>query len=141
VSADTPVYILDSFALLAYFQGEKGLSRVKMVLQQADRSACRACISLINLGEVAYITEREQGLSQAQAILAVVDELTIQVLPATRQAVLDAAHIKANYPLAYADAFAVVAAQAEKGVLLTGDPEMEAVEGLVPLEWLSTEMR
>ena len=49
---------------------------------------------------------------------------------------LDAAHIKAGYPLAYADAFVIAAPVALSGVILTGDPEFEIVEGLVQVEWL-----
>jgi ribonuclease VapC len=47
--------------------------------------------------------------------------------------VLAAAHIKARFPIAYADAFAVVAALEHGGVVLTGDPEFRplARAGLV----------
>jgi predicted nucleic acid-binding protein len=50
--------------------------------------------------------------------------------------VLDAAHIKANHALSYADAFAVAAAIRESATILTGDPEFETVESLVKIEWL-----
>ena len=38
------------------------------------------------------------------------ESLPIEVLPADNQTVLAAAHIKANHPISYADAFVVVAA-------------------------------
>ena len=136
MSADAPAYVLDSFALLVYLQGEAGMPRVKAVLEAAAQGSARVYLSLINLGELLYITEREQGLTQAQAVLAAVEQLPIQVLPATREAVLQAAHLKARYPLAYADAFAVAAALAQEGLLLTGDPEFAAIEALIRVEWL-----
>ncbi len=51
---------------------------------------------------------------------------------------LVAAHIKARVPISYADAFAVVPAQAHGGVVMTGDPVFErlATAGLVAVEWL-----
>jgi predicted nucleic acid-binding protein len=137
VNADLQTYVLDSFAMLAYLSGETSMSRVKEVMAQALQGECQIVLSLINLGEVIYITERELGLAQAQAALAAVEQLPIEVLPATREAVLAAAHIKATYPVAYADAFAVAAAQAYQGIVLTGDPEFKVVEELVAVEWLA----
>jgi predicted nucleic acid-binding protein len=93
-------------------------------------------ISLINLGEVVHITERERGLAEAQEVLAMVEQLPIEILPVDHQTVLAAAHIKAGYPVAYADAFAIVAAQEHEAMLVTGDPEFESVKDIVALEWL-----
>lgn len=134
---DVPVVVLDSFALLTYLGGEEGMERVRDILVEASQEHCRIVHSVINLGEVLYITEREVGLPQAQAVLASVEQLPIEILPATKESVLAAAHIKANYPVAYTDAFAVVAAIESGGTILTGDREFEQVEGLVKVEWLN----
>jgi predicted nucleic acid-binding protein len=136
MSAEPERYVLDSYALLAYLQGEPGMERVKAVLHAAEDDRCRVYCSWINLGEVLYITERGQGVWRARETLALVQALPIQMLEADSQAVLQAAHIKASHPLAYADAFAVAAALQEEAVILTGDPEFCAVEGLAPVEWL-----
>lgn len=50
--------------------------------------------------------------------------------------VLEAARIKALHPLSYADAFAVATAARFGATVVTGDREFEAVEGIVPIEWL-----
>ena len=133
---DIPVYILDSFAVLAYLQEEAGADEVKAILRQSLSKTCQVYFSIINLGEVIYITEREQSLQKAQKTLAALEQLPIQVLPASRGAVLAAAHIKARYPVAYADAFTIAAAQSMDGIILTGDPEFESVEQLVAVCWL-----
>lgn len=127
---------MDSFSLLAYLGGEAGEERVKEVLHEASHGSARTLLSLINLGEVAYITERERGLAKAQEVLAVIEQLPVEILPVDRQTVLAAAHLKAGYPVAYADAFAITAAQSHNGVILTGDPEFESVEGIVRIEWI-----
>jgi predicted nucleic acid-binding protein len=136
VSASTTLYVLDSFALLAYLGGEAGEGRVNEILHETSRGDNRTLMSLINLGEVVYITERERGLAKAQEALAIIEQLPIEVLSVDRQVVLGAAHVKANYPVAYADAFAITAAQANDGVLVTGDPEFEAVKDFVRIEWI-----
>ena len=136
VNASTAIYVLDSFALLAYLGGEEGEGRVKEILHDASRGESRVLLSLINLGEVVYITERERGLAKAQEVLAIIEQLPIEILPVDRQAVLGAAHIKAHYPVAYADAFTITAAQANDGMLVTGDPEFEAVKDVIRIEWI-----
>ncbi|MCJ7570059.1 MAG: type II toxin-antitoxin system VapC family toxin [Anaerolineales bacterium] len=136
MSASTTLYVLDSFALLAYLGGEAGEGRVNEILHETSRGDNRTLMSLINLGEVVYITERERGLAKAQEALAIIEQLPIEVLSVDRQVVLGAAHVKANYPVAYADAFAITAAQANDGVLVTGDPEFEAVKDFVRIEWI-----
>ncbi len=50
--------------------------------------------------------------------------------------VLEAARIKTQFPVSYADAFAVATAIKERAVLMTGDPELKHVEALVTIEWL-----
>jgi predicted nucleic acid-binding protein len=138
VAANTAAFVLDSFAVLAYLQGEAGMSRVTEVLKQAEADAYTIYLSLINLGEVLYITERENGLVEARRVLAAIDQLPVQIVPVSRYTVLAVAHIKARYPISYADAFAVVTAQDHKGVLITGDPEFESLakDEILSIEWL-----
>ena len=136
---DLPVYILDSYAVLAYLRGEPAGVRVREVLDQANSGRCRALLPMINLGEVAYIVERRYGLSKTQAILALLNQEPFEIVEADRSAILSAAHIKAGYALSYADAFVVAAAQSLGGVILTGDPEFQIVEELTPVEWLSAD--
>jgi ribonuclease VapC len=139
VATEPSAYALDSFALLAYLEGETGRLRVKELLGRADSGKCSLYLSLINLGEVLYITECESGLILAQRALAAIDQLPLQIVPVSRITVLAAAHIKARYPISYADAFAVVTAQDQHCVLLTGDPELHSVakDGLISVEWLT----
>jgi uncharacterized protein len=48
-----------------------------------------------------------------------------------------AAHLKAQYPIAYADAFALALAQSKEATLLTGDLEFRQAEKEVSIEWLA----
>ena len=123
--------------MLAYLGGETGMNRVIEVLSDAAQGNCHVLHSIINLGEVLYITERELGLASAHAVLAAVEQLSIEILPATKEVVLGAAHVKANFRVAYADAFAIVSAQEFTATLLTGDPEFEQVKDIVKIEWLN----
>jgi ribonuclease VapC len=138
VAARPAAYVLDGFALLSYLEGEAGMPRVRSILEGAAARRHSVYLSLINFGEALYITERERGLVAARRTLGAVDQLPVEIVPVSRATVLDAAHVKARFPISYADAFAVVAARDHGAVVLTGDPEFRplAEAGIVTVEWL-----
>jgi predicted nucleic acid-binding protein len=136
VSADRPRYVLDSFALLAYFGAEPGGPRVQALLAAATAEQVDVCLSIINYGELIYVTEREQGVFAARRAIAAVDQLPVTVVDADRRLTFAAAHVKAHHRLSYADAFAVALAQQMQATLVTGDPEFRAVEHVIAIEWL-----
>ena len=76
------------------------------------------------------------GLAQAQAVLAVIEQLPLGLLPVEQKDVLAAAHLKANHRISYADAFVVAAALESNATILTGDPEFRAVEKQVTIDWI-----
>ena len=93
-------------------------------------------MSVINLGEVLYLTDRRRGAEAAGAAMACVEQLPIQIVDADRAGTLRAARVKANYRVSYADAFAVALARELDATLVTGDPEFQHVEEIVPIRWL-----
>jgi predicted nucleic acid-binding protein len=80
-------------------------------------------MSWVNLGEVAYVLQRRLGPSGARSRIPEISAGLTLDLP-TAQRVLEAASIKAENRLSYADAFAVATALAHDAVLLTGAPEL-----------------
>ena len=91
-----PAFVLDSFALLAYLDGEAGMPRVRSVLAGAAAQRHTVYLSLINLGEALYITERERGLIAARRTLGAVDELPLELVPVSRATVLDRKSTRLN---------------------------------------------
>lgn len=139
--AELPIYILDAFALMAYLKGEPAAQRVRDLFIDGGDGRCHLCISIINLGEVLYNMERNHGISKAHEALTIIQSLPIEILPADDQTVFAAAHIKANHPISYADAFVVVAAQKLDGIIMTGDPEFQDITELAQIEWLKRKGR
>lgn len=133
------VYVLDSFAWLAYLRDEPGGVRVLELLESIldeNEGADSAYMSLINMGEVLYAIEREDGLGVAVSALAELDGSPIQMVEVTRNRVLAAAHLKASYRISYADAFAAALCEELDATLLTGDPEFRSLEHRINIEWL-----
>lgn len=134
--AKPSAYALDSFALLSYLQDEPVAPRIEQLLDDAGNEKCRVVLSTINLGELLYIIERRGGIAKSQDALALIRQLPIELEPADEQTIFTAAHIKANHPISYADAFVVAIAIQENATILTGDPEFKSVEDVVKIEWL-----
>lgn len=108
------------------------------ILDDAQTGRCGLFMSAVNLGEVAYIVERERGEGDAKEALDQIARLPITIRDATHRRCLRAARVKAQFPIAYADCFAVALAQDLGAAVVTGDPEFEKVGELVPVEWLPT---
>jgi predicted nucleic acid-binding protein len=136
VIKNRPIFILDSYALLAYLENEAGSQRVQDLFELSKKGVVSLLLSIINLGEVLYITERERGLPTTQKVLALIEELPIVIIEASRDIVFSAAHTKARYAISYADAFAAALTIQQKATLITGDPEFKTLEQEFLIEWL-----
>jgi uncharacterized protein len=131
-----PKFILDSYALLAYFQAEPAGAKVRDILKQASAGTVAAFLSVISLGEVYYIIARKKGEDRAGEIIEFISSLPVELVDATKERVLAAARVKAHYPVSYADAFVISTAIELTAVILTGDPEFKATESQAAILWL-----
>ncbi len=131
------VKLLDSFALLAYLNGEPGCGKVRDALAAARDGLCDLCMNEMNIGESYYILARKRGAEKADYLLdTILPGLPIRSVSNDFTSVIAAARIKAQYPLSFADCFAVETALSEGAAILTGDPEFKSVGHLVTVEWL-----
>jgi predicted nucleic acid-binding protein len=126
--------LIDSYALLAYLKQESNYHKVEDLLSSKET---HLLMNDINIGETFYILARERGLDQAEYFInAIFPNLPITKIGNTLTEVIDAAKIKAQYPISYADSFTVATAIREKAVIVTGDPDFKHVEKIVTIDWL-----
>lgn len=129
--------LLDSFALLAYLNQEKGYEKVLDVMSEAQESENPVLMNEINMGEVYYILSRNRGQEKADYFIeTILAALPISTVSNGFNDVIDAAKIKAEYPISFADCFAAATARKVDAVIVTGDPEFKKIEDLVAIEWL-----
>ena len=129
--------VLDSFALVGFFHKEPGWEKVRQILQELSSRGENALLSRINWGEFYYIIKRRVGKHKTDEAMTLLDQLPVEILPVDDLLVKEAAEIKADYPVAYADAFCIATAIRLNGHVLTSDPEFRSVETLVPVIWLT----
>ena len=129
--------VLDSFALVSFFHKEPGWQKVKDLFYELSAANQKALLSRMNWGEFFYIVKRRVGKRKAEETLALLEQLPITILSVDDEIVKEAAEIKADYPVSYADAFCIATARRSKGHILTNDPGFKSVQQLVTVDWLS----
>jgi uncharacterized protein len=132
------VKVLDSWALIAFFEDEPAADAVEELLHRATLGRHKLLLSAINWGEIYYNTMRETSRAEAEARVREIASLPVEIagigddLKMTRQAAI----FKATYRISYADAFAAALTKEKKAELITGDPEFKALGKEIKIAWL-----
>jgi len=130
--------VLDSWALIAFFEDEPAAEAVEKLLLQAAAQKHKLLLSVVNWGEVYYSTMRTVSQEAAEQKSQEIASLPIDIigvgedLALTRQAAI----FKSTKRMAYADCFAAALAKMRNAELVTGDPEFKEVEGEIKIAWL-----
>ena len=122
-------YVLDSYAMLAFFRNETGGEKVKQLLHEAATDKHELYMTCINAGEVFYISHRKDGAEKAAITWRALLQFPIHIVDADLEFTLAAAKLKAKYSISYADAFAAALTIKRKATLITGDDEFDALIG------------
>ena len=130
------VRVLDSFSLIAYLEGEKGADKMIEVFRIARDSDRGLLLSVVNWGEVYYITLREAGRERAEQAAHIISTLPIQIVAVDLELAKLAAEFKATKRMSYADCFAAALAKMRRAELVTGNEDFKMVEGEVKVLWI-----
>ena len=121
--------VFDSYALLVLFRQEHGHETVSHLLTDIAMGEKHGFMSVVNVGEVFYITARKQDEKKAQIALDSLKQFPLEFIEADMNLSLAAAKLKAKYKMSYADAFAAALTISKKGTLITGDKEFKHLVG------------
>ncbi|HET9588026.1 MAG TPA: type II toxin-antitoxin system VapC family toxin [Anaerolineales bacterium] len=128
--------VLDSYALMAFFEDEPGADFVRGLLLKAEESSGDLLMSVVNLGEVWYAIARTNSAEIADQYIDDIMGMAIEVVDADWQLTRQAALFKANGNISYADCFAAALAKARKAELVTGDKEIKVLQDEIKISWL-----
>lgn len=128
--------VLDSSALMSFFEGRAGADRVGDLLAHAGDNLQALCMSTVNWGEVYYTIWRVAGERTANEKLQEIGHLPIEIVDVDIALARMAARFKAENNLPYADCFAAALARTRKAALATSDKDFERVERLIKMLWI-----
>lgn len=130
-------YVLDSYSLIAYAEGERGAKEVAEIFKDSLLGKAEIFLCVINWGEMYYIALREGGKERAELYRNIFARYPISVVEANKELTLQAAQYKAFHKMSYADAFAAALAKNRKAVLVTGDKEFKSLESEIKVNWIN----
>ena len=128
--------MLDSYAILTFLKQEPHFEIVKDLLRSSGKGREILLMNQINAGEVYYQIAKQDLSEDVGRFWSHFLQLPILFVANDFDLVLEAAKLKARFPIAYADAFAVATAIREGASIVTGDPDFKHVEPLVKIDWL-----
>ena len=128
--------VLDSWAVIAYLEGEPSAKRVADHIADAHEENIPLFMSVVNAGEVWYIIAREASVSDADRSITELRHLGIGFVDADWPLAHEAGGFKSKYKMSYADCFAAALAKQKNALLLTGDFEFKQVEAQIAIDWL-----
>jgi predicted nucleic acid-binding protein len=128
--------VLDSWAVIAYLEGEAAAERVADHIADAHEQDIPLLMSVVNAGEVWYIIARETSVSDADRSIKEMKHIGIEFIDADWALAHEAGGFKSKHRMSFADCFAAALAKHRKALLLTGDPEFKQVEQEIIIDWL-----
>lgn len=120
-------YVFDSYAFIAFFRGEPESVKIAGLLAELSQNDLQAQIVSVNVGEVYYMLCRKGNANQASIALDKLLKFPIEIITADLSIALDAAKIKSRFSLSYANAIAAAPAIKSNAILITNDPEFDAL--------------
>jgi ribonuclease VapC len=129
-------YVLDSFALLAYCEGEEGGKKVADIFKSSLDHEAEIYLCIVNWGEMYYIALREGGEQSAELCRKTLEKYPITFVDATQDLTLQAARFKAAHKMSYADAYAAGLTKFKKAELVTGDKEFKPLDKEIKIHWI-----
>lgn len=123
-------FVLDTFAIVAFFRNEKGADEVEKLLLDAINSKLQLYMCSYNAGEVYYSIWRKNGKAIADECLKKLLQFEITIIEPDLQLTFEAATIKATHKLSFADAHAAALALHLNARLITGDKEFENLKDI-----------
>ena len=129
-------FVLDTNAVITYFDDAEGSDKVESALKAAESRTAAVFMSAINLGEVFYVTWKKNGESEARLRTRQIIASPITIIPADLSETLRAAEVKAKFRCSYADAFAASLAISKRATLVTADPDFRKLGDKLRIIWL-----
>ena len=132
----TVTKILDTFALIAFFEDEPGADFVRELLLEAESKNIKLAVTVVNLGEIWYSIARTVSPEQADATVQEIRGMSIEIIDADWKLTHQAAIYKARGGISYADCYAAALAKLRKAEVITGAPEFQKLKDEVTTAWI-----
>ena len=127
--------VLDSSAVMAFFENRPGAEKVEELIQFAIQRKRELSMSVVNWGEIYYSVWRAKGPGLAMKVLSDIAQLPVELVDVGYDLAKSAAEFHAGYKLPYVDCFAAALAVQRKAVLATADRDFTQIQKKLDILW------
>jgi predicted nucleic acid-binding protein len=128
--------VLDTWAIIEWIVGRPPARKhLDDLLAEAGVGRTNLLMSALSVGEVHYVLRKNHSVALAEDWRALSRSLPVTLEVPTLDDIWNAAALKGQYAISYADAFAAALAHKYECPLVTGDRDFRRVAHL-ELEWL-----
>lgn len=128
--------VLDSYALLSFFQDELGADSIREMILKAADGKLNLAMCTINLGEVWYSVARKYSIEVADRYIREIQAMPIEIVDADWELTKQASIFKMKGGVSYADCYVAALAKIRNGEVVTGDKEFKILEKEIKVTWL-----
>lgn len=122
-------FVLDTSAILTYFQAEAGDDQVIALFQAAKEGEAILLIPFAAAIEIYYMTLGEKGQPVAEERFVALKMLPAAISMEMEEAyLLEVGRLKAKYPISFADALIAAVATQRRATLVHKDPELLSLQ-------------
>lgn len=133
--------VLDTWPILEWMNSRQpATDEIEKLFDESLVGDAQLFMSAINVGEVYYFLRKTVSATLAELWRESSRTLPVTLEVPSGEEIWNAALLKGQYPIAYADAFAAALAQKHRCPLTTGDVEFRAVADL-ELDWIGRASR
>lgn len=132
--------VLDAWAVMAWLKGQQPAAERVRTLLHTTGVRHKLLMSIVNLGEVYYLSSKARDLAYGERVLANLRP-RITIVSASDDVVMLAANLKAAHAISYADGFAAATSILNNAPLVTGDPELRSMSAnvkMLNIEWIGS---
>jgi predicted nucleic acid-binding protein len=128
--------VLDTWAVLAYLDGEVGGPSVANAIAEAQEGGRSLLLTAVTAAEIWLVVARATSAEEANRVMVELRTLGIEIVPVDWDLAAIAASIRTHYRLSPVAALSVALAQDRKAELLTGDSKFKQLKGEIKIQWL-----
>ncbi len=130
-------FVLDASAAVHYLQDGAGAGKFEQLVTDARSQQVQLFMSVLNLGEVYYLTWQREGEEKARQAVASLSHLPIQIVPVDLLQSLKAGELKAVHKIPYVDCIAAALALQRQATLVTSDHDFDKLGRHFPILWIA----
>ena len=129
--------VLDASALLRFTDAEAGADRIEQLLLRCAAGQLTLLMAAVNWGECISTLVRHTGVKAANELIDRLSSLRLTIVSCGAHEAQEAAFLKEQFKIPYADAFAAALARNDDALLVTADYDFKKLpSGLIKIDFL-----